>query len=63
MVWDDLLTRVPVGFEHIQLSSTLPSNFATPVWLGVNRFHNRCEPKQQVFWWFSPKENHTSRSL
>ena len=29
----------------------------------VEQFRNWCRPKRQAFSWFSPKENHTSRSL
>jgi hypothetical protein len=29
----------------------------------LERFHSRCRTKQRTFSWFSPKENHTSRSL
>jgi hypothetical protein len=47
MVWDGLLTRTFLGFEHIQLSSILPSNFETPVWFGVWRFYVRGDPH----WW------------
>jgi hypothetical protein len=44
MVWDGLLTRILLGFEHIQLSSILPSNLVTPVWLGVEEIYVRCDP-------------------
>jgi hypothetical protein len=29
----------------------------------LERFHSGCRPKRKTFSWFSPKENHTSRSL
>jgi hypothetical protein len=33
-----------LGFEHIQRSSILPSNFVTPVWLGVEDIYVRGDP-------------------
>ncbi len=29
----------------------------------LEQFRNWCRPKRQAFSWFSPKENHTSRSF
>ena len=33
-----------LGFEHIQQSSILPSNFVTPVWQSIWRFYVRGDP-------------------
>src|SRR5271156_4801447 len=37
--------------------------FGTHFAMVLTRFRNGCRPKPRVFSWFSPRENHSSRSL
>ena len=49
--------------HHTEVSQSVANAVPAHELKPLEQFRNWCRPKQQAFSWFSPRENHPSRSL